>query len=324
MSTETTFAGLTLRNPIIIGSCGLTATAAGNKALEAAGAGAIVLKSLFEENIARQTEMLTDESAHSEASDYLQGYLSEHAADEYLELIRQSKRLCTIPVIASISCYTDSDWVRLAEKIEKAGADALELNVMTIRTAKSYADGEFEKMHIDILRHVKERVAIPVIVKLGSNLSNPVALIDKLCGCGAAGTVLFNRFYPTDIDVEKMEFAASHPFTTSADLATSLRWTGIVSAAVGQMPLAVSGGVHTWQDVVKSILAGASAVEVSSVIYEKGAQWIAPTLKAVEEWQQKHGYRDAASYRGKMNARDPEHAERLLRTQFLRYMSAIK
>lgn len=324
MSIETSFAGLTLRNPIIIGSCGLTANAANNKALEQAGAGAIVLKSLFEENITRQTEFLTDDMAHGEAADYLQGYLGEHVTDEYLELIRESKRLCTIPIIASIACHTDSDWERLAEKIERAGADALELNVMTIRTDKGYADGEFEKMHLDILRHVKERVNIPVIVKLGSNLSNPVALIDKLCGCGAAGVVLFNRFYPTDIDVEKMEFVASHPFTTSADLSTSLRWTGIVSAAVPQMPLAVSGGVHTWQDVVKSILGGASAVEVCSVIYECGTQWIAPALEAVAAWQQRHGHDDVASYRGRMNAKDPDHAERLLRTQFLKYMATIK
>lgn len=324
MSIETTFAGLTLRNPIIIGSCGLTANAANNKALEQAGAGAIVLKSLFEENITRQTELLTDETAHGEAADYLQGYLGEHIVDEYIELIRESKRLCTIPIIASIACHTDGEWVRMAEKIEKAGADALELNVMTIRTDKGYADGELEKMHIDILRHVAECVKIPVIVKLGANLSNPVALIDKLCGYGAAGVVLFNRFYPTDIDVEKMEFVASHPFTTSADLSTSLRWTGIVSSAIKQMPLAVSGGVHTWQDVVKSILGGASAVEVSSVIYECGAQWIAPAIEAVEAWQQKQGYDEVAEYRGKMNARDPEHAERLLRTQFLKYMGTIK
>lgn len=324
MSVKTSFAGLSLRNPVIIGSCGLTASAANNKALEDAGAGAIVLKSLFEENITRQTQALTDDMAHSEASDYLQGYLGEHLIAEYLELIRESKRLCTIPIIASISCCTDSDWERFAEKIEKAGADALELNVMTIRTAKSYADGEFEKMHVDILRHVKEKVSIPVIVKLGANLSNPVALIDRLCGYGAAGVVLFNRFYPTDIDVEKMAYTAGHPFTSSADLSNSLRWAGIVSAAVGQMPVAVSGGVHAWEDIVKCVLCGASAVEVSSVIYEQGRGWIAPAVEAVEAWQQRQGYDDVESYRGKMNARDPEHAERLLRTQFLKYMTTVK
>lgn len=257
MSTKTNFAGLELRNPIIIGSCGLTAQAASNKAFEQAGAGAVVLKSLFEENIARQTEMMTDEYAHSEASDYLQGYMGEHILSEYLSLIRESKRLCTIPIIASLSCYTDSERMRFAAEIEKAGADALELNMMTIRTSKDYCDGELEQSHIEILRHVRQTVRIPVIVKLGANISNPVALADRLRANGADAVVLFNRLYPTDIDIDKMEYTMSHPFTTAAELSNSLRWAGLVSAAVPQLPVAVSGGVHAWQDVVKSILAGA-------------------------------------------------------------------
>ena len=290
MSTKTNFAGLELRNPIIIGSCGLTAQAASNKAFEQAGAGAVVLKSLFEENIARQTEMMTDEYAHSEASDYLQGYMGEHILSEYLSLIRESKRLCTIPIIASLSCYTDSERMRFAAEIEKAGADALELNMMTIRTSKDYCDGELEQSHIDILRHVRQTVRIPVIVKLGANISNPVALADRLRANGADAVVLFNRLYPTDIDIDKMEYTMSHPFTTAAELSNSLRWAGLVSAAVPQLPVAVSGGVHAWQDVVKSILAGASAVEVSSVIYGCGKEWIAPAVAALEKWQQEHSF----------------------------------
>ena len=324
MSTKTNFAGLELRNPIIIGSCGLTAQAASNKAFEQAGAGAVVLKSLFEENIARQTEMMTDEYAHSEASDYLQGYMGEHILSEYLSLIRESKRLCTIPIIASLSCYTDSERMRFAAEIEKAGADALELNMMTIRTSKDYCDGELEQSHIDILRHVRQTVRIPVIVKLGANISNPVALADRLRANGADAVVLFNRLYPTDIDIDKMEYTMSHPFTTAAELSNSLRWAGLVSAAVPQLPVAVSGGVHAWQDVVKSILAGASAVGGSSVIYGCGKEWIAPAVAALEKWQQEHSFDAPAAYCGRMNARQECSAEHLLRTQFLKYMGAIK
>lgn len=323
-SLKTSFAGLELKNPIIISSCGRTGVAQNNKALEDAGVAAIVLKSMFEENIVLQTESMTSESAHSEEADYLQGYLRQQMLQEYIDLIKESKRLCTIPIIASINCYGNGEWAAFAELIEKAGADALELNVMSIRTSVEYNDGDFENQHIDILRSVKSRIKIPVIVKLGSNLSNPVSLINRLHAYGAAGVVLFNRFYQPDIDIDKMEYTSGHVFSSEADLAPSLRWTGIASAAVKQLDYAVSGGVHGGNDIVKSILVGASAVEVCSAIYLKGEAWIKPALECVRTWQEQHGYSSPADYRGKMNARDTEHAVKLDRTQFLKYFEVHK
>ena len=145
---KTQFAGLALRNPIIVSSCGRTAKAENNKAFEEAGAAAVVLKSLFEENISLQADSMTDEFGHTEAADYMHGYLRSNMLHEYIELIRESKRLWTIPIIASINCYRAGEWANFAELIEKAGADALELNVMDICTAKEYAAGDFERKHI--------------------------------------------------------------------------------------------------------------------------------------------------------------------------------
>ena len=321
---KTSFAGIELKNPIIIGSCGRTGNAENVKAFEDAGAAAVVLKSLFEENIVRQTTSMTDIAAHSEEADYLQSYLRSEMLREYIELIRKAKQLCTIPVIASINCFTEGEWTEFATAIEQAGADALELNVMSIRTAANYTDGDFERLHIEILEAVKKRIGIPVIVKLGSNLTNPVSLISKLHAYGAAGVVLFNRMYRPDIDIEKMEYTSGGVFGSAADLSASLRWTGLASAAVKQMSYALSGGVLSGDDAVKAILAGASAVEVCSTIYRNGTEWIAPALERIGEWQKRHGFSSPSEYCGRMNARDTENAERLERTQFLKYFEAQK
>lgn len=321
---KTNFAGLDLRNPIIISSCGRTAKAVNNKAFEDAGAAAVVLKSLFEENISLQADSMTDEFGHAEAADYMHGYLRSNMLQEYIELIRESKRLCTIPIIASINCYSVGEWADFAGLIEKAGADALELNVMDISTAKDAADGDFERKHVEILDAVRKIVKIPIIVKLGSNLSNPVSLIERLYAHGANAVVLFNRFYQTDIDIEKMEYTSGSVFSAASDLATPLRWTGIVSAAVRNIDIAVSGGVHDGAAVVKSILAGASAAEVCSAVYQNGSEWIGASLEYLANWMELHNFASVSEFCGRLNAADPAHASRLERTQFLRYFEAVK
>ena len=324
-SLTTVFAGLELRNPIIIGSCGRTAKAELNRRLEDAGAGAIVLKSLFEESIVQRSAHIAGlsqeatPSVHSEQDDYLQGYLRNHILQEYLDLIRESKRLCTIPIIASINCFTQGEWVEFAREIERAGADAVELNIMSIRTAIEYHHGDFERHHVEILSAVNERTRIPIIVKLGANLTNPVALAERLYAHGAAGVVLFNRMYQPDIDIERMEYTSGWILSNESDLATPLRWTGCVSAAVPQLDIALSGGVHNGAAVIKALLAGASAVEVCSAIYRHSEAWIAPALRFVEGWLADHGYSSLLDARGVMNARDLEYAERLERVHFLQY-----
>ena len=199
---ETTFAGLKLKNPIIVSSSGLTDSAAKNQKLSEAGAGAIVLKSLFEEQIMMEADWMGDPNMYPEGSDYLVGYIREHKLGEYLNLIKESKKVCNIPIIASINCYQNADWVEFAAKIEEAGADALEINILALQTDVQYTYGTFEQRHIDILSHIKKTVKIPVIMKLGDNLTNPIALIDQLYANGAAAVVLFNRFYQPAYDNE--------------------------------------------------------------------------------------------------------------------------
>lgn len=322
-SVKTSFAGLELRCPVIVGSCSLTASVPNLVKYEQAGAGAAVLKSLFEESIAREMDSMEDPGDHPEAFDYVFNSLGSKLITDYLDLIREAKAAVRIPVIASIACHSYGKWTEYAKEIQAAGADALELNVMSLSTDKYGKPGDFEQLHVDIVRHVCATVSIPVIVKLGSNLSNPVAVADALHGHGAKGVVLFNRFYPTDIDVERMDFAMKNPLTTGADISQSIRWAGIVSAAVPQLPLAVSGGVHDWEGIAKSLLSGASAVEVASAIIQGGAPWIESAVAGLADWQARKGFATVEAYRGKMNAADPAHADRLMRIQFLKYFGGM-
>lgn len=315
---KTNFAGLSLRNPIIISSSGLTNSVGKNKKLAEEGAGAIVLKSLFEEQIMLEAEQLKDPAFSPEGSDYLQEYIREHKLSEYLSLIRESKKACSIPIIASINCYTDSEWIDFAGQIEKAGADALEINILALQSDVQYTYGSFEQRHIDILRHIKKTVSIPVIMKLGDNLTNPVALIDQLYANGAAAVVLFNRFYQPDINIEKLEHTSGEVFSNASDLATPLRWIGIASAAVDKIDYAASGGVSNAEAVVKAILAGASAVEVCSAIFQNTA-FIGQATSFLSEWMTSKGFDNIAQFKGKLNTKDVKGINTFERTQFLKY-----
>ena len=316
---KTTFAGLSLRNPIIISSSGLTNSAGKNKRLAEAGAGAIVLKSLFEEQIMLEADQLKDPAFYPEASDYLEEYIREHKLAEYLTLIKESKKECSIPIIASINCYSDSEWVDFAKQIQEAGADALEINILALQSDVQYTYGSFEQRHIDILRHIKQTVTIPVIMKLGDNLTNPVALIDQLYANGAAAVVLFNRFYRRDINIENMEQVSGEVFSTSADLATPLRWIGIASSVVNKIDYAASGGVANPEAVVKVILAGASAVEVCSAIYQNTNAFIGESTRFLSAWMERKGFNNIAQFKGKLNIKDVQGINTFERTQFLKY-----
>ncbi len=319
---QTTFAGLALKNPIIVSSSGLTDNADKNQKLCEAGAGAIVLKSLFEEQIMMEVYQHDDPTLHSEGSDKLAVYIRHHKLNEYLSLVRESKKVCDIPVIASINCYRDAEWIDFAKQIEQAGADALEINILALQTDTDYKYGSFEQKHIDILRHIKKTVQIPVIMKLGGNLTNPVALIDQLYANGAAGVVLFNRFYQPDINIATMKQTTGNVFSNEADLSRSLRWTGIASAAVPRIDYAISGGIHSGEGVVKAILAGASAVEVCSAIYQKSAEVINEFNQFLQGWMESKGMENIAQFKGRLNAADVQGVNTFERTQFLKYFAS--
>lgn len=317
---KTTFAGLSLENPIIISSSGLTDSPEKIRQLEKAGAGAVVLKSVFEEQITMEKGLM---SAYGtpEADDYLHTYVRSHALGEHIALIKETKKNCRIPVIASINCYSDSEWTDFAGLMEEAGADALELNLLSLQTEKEYEYGSFEQRHIDILRHIKKAVRCPVIFKLGSNLTNPISLINQLYANGAAAVVLFNRLYQPDIHIDDLTIVQAHTFGSPHELADRIRWTAIASAKVPQPDYAVSGGIYDGEGIIKSILAGASAVEICSAVYLQGNEVIGMMKKTLSAWMDKKEYGSIGHFKGKMNASTTGEANLFERTQFMKYYS---
>ena len=315
---KTTFAGLTLNNPIIISSSGLTNSLAKIQKLEEAGAGAVVLKSVFEEQINMQAGSMHGYGS-PEADDYLGAYVRSHALNEHITLIEDVKKHCKIPVIASINCYSDSEWTDFARLMEEAGADALELNILSLQTSKDYTPGSFEQRHIDILRHIKKVVRIPVIMKLGSNLTNPVALVNQLYANGAAAVVLFNRFYQPDIQIDNLTFTTANVMSSPSELSDRIRWTAIASAEVPQLDYAVSGGVHNGKGVIKSLLSGAAAVEVCSAVYQNTNAFIGESTRFLSAWMERKGFESIAQFKGKLNIKDVQGINTFERTQFLKY-----
>ena len=322
INLKTNFAGIELRNPIVAASCGLTSTVDGVVALERAGVGAVVLKSLFEESIVREIEHLSSMDDHTEAADYLQGYTRAQRVEDYIRLVAGCKAQCKIPIFASICCHSRGEWIAYARAIEQAGADGLELNVMGLCARREYADGEYEKLHCDIVREIAQLINIPIVVKLGANLTNPVALTERLKAYGASAVVCFNRPYQTDIDVESMRYVSGKVTSTPSYLSRQLRWVGLISAAVKGVSLTLSGGVHAHNDVIKAVLAGASAVEVCSVLYEQGDKWVGQALENLEDWMNRHGFDSVGEFCGRLNASDAVAAEQLERVQFLKVFSA--
>jgi dihydroorotate dehydrogenase (fumarate) len=317
----TKYAGLKLRNPIIAGSSGLTSQVERIKEYEKAGVGAVVLKSLFEEQIEMQSVSLLKDSDSPEAADYIHEYVKANQVNQYLELIKSAKANCTIPIIASINCYKEDAWIDFARQIELAGADAIELNVYYMDTDLTHDYDANRNIYVNIIRKVKETVSIPVIMKIGKSFSNIPALVHQLKLNGADGLVLFNRFYQPDININTMQLVSGNVFSSHSDLSDTLRWTAIVSGKIPDISIASSTGIHDWEDVIKCLLAGASAVQMVSAIYTHGPEIISQILVCIEEWMNHTQYRSLSQFRGKLNYAQIESPNMYERAQFMKYFS---
>ena len=315
---ETTFAGLKLKNPFIVSSCNLTNSAEKNKKWEDAGVGAVVLKSLFEEEIEAEADWVND-GIHAEELDYLQTYYRAHRLEEYLRLIKETKALCSIPVIASINCYQLTGWTDFAKQIQQAGADAIELNIMSVCSELDYEYGAYERLHIDIVQKIKQVVSLPIVVKLGKNLTNPLPLIHQLYANGASGVVMFNRMVTPDINLDKMTYTVGAGLGHPSDFNESLRWIGLASHRLPKLTYAASGGVQNGESLIKALLVGASAVEVCSVLYKKGADAIQEMLQTLETWMEANNYEQIADFKGLMNAGKTGGGATFERTQFFKH-----
>jgi dihydroorotate dehydrogenase (fumarate) len=314
---RTRYLGLDLRSPLVASSSPRTGTLDGLLRLEAAGAGAVVLPSLFEEDLteeARQVDALlatgaTGAEARAGRPEQA-GYGAGPAA--YLSLVEQAKAALSIPVIASLNGVSRSGWVRYAARLEQAGADALELNVYYVSSRPGLSGSEVEWRYLDVVRSVRRATGLPLAVKLSPYFSSLVNMAGQLVEAGAGGLVLFNRFYQPDLDIEALEVLPALELSTSAELRLPLRWIAILYRR-HRASLAASTGVHTAEDVVKVLLAGADVAMMTSALLRNGPDHLYGMEVGLRDWMDRHGHETVDQFRGRLSQRaipDPATFER--------------
>lgn len=321
INLTTKYLGLTLRNPLIVSSSGLTSSIEKLRAASSAGAGAVVLKSIFEEQLTAKASSLEVYSDYPEAADYLRGYVQGGAMNEYLELIRQASTELTIPIIASINCSTAGEWVTYAKQVEQAGASALELNIFTLATDPTLTGEKIEEKYLAIVAAVRHATNLPLSIKLPQGFTNPLHIIEQLYYRGVKGVVLFNRFYSPDIDIEKMTVISAGVMSTSNELHNPLRYTALASAKTPLIDIAISTGVHSGADAVKALLVGARGVELCSVLYEQGIDHLGVILSQIEKWAERKNYTKISDFQGLLDASREKDIEIYERAQFMKYFS---
>jgi dihydroorotate dehydrogenase (fumarate) len=316
------YLGLDLRSPLIVGSSGLTSSMGYLKEAEDNGAGAVVLKSLFEEQINKYIHTIDPSQGYPEADDYVSNYIKSHSVDEYLELIRKAKELLGIPVIPSINCYSSEGWTGFAKNIAEAGADALEINVFFLPLDRKKSSAESEKVYYDLIEKLKKIIRIPIAIKIGYRFSNILNLIDQFYMRKVEGVVMFNRFYEPDIDINKVDIVPASIFSNENERRLVLRWIAMASAQDIKIDISASTGVHSGADAIRYLLAGAHSVQVCSVLYDKGMPFLKNITRQIETWMDSKGYQSVAEFRGKLNYRNYARPVVYERTQFMKYFSS--
>ena len=337
MDLSTTYMGLSLKNPIIVGSSGMTSTVKNIKELEECGAAAVVLKSFFQEEIYFESEdsirqlkkkdpniKYFDYDGHKNPLDFYGYKIREDNLNNYKTLVRESKESVSIPVIASINCFFDSlEWIAFAKQLEEAGADALELNMFFPPSDFGHTREEKEAIYFKTIESILEAVSIPVALKISYYFTDLGPMIQKLSGTGIKGLILFNRFFSPDFDIEKFQVNPSHVFSSPSELSISLRWIAIMAEKV-QCDLAASTGIHDGDAVIKQILAGANAVQVASVLYKNGKGCIAEMVEHLRSWMVRKNFKAISDFRGKMSQEKSSDPAMFERAQFMKYYAGRK
>jgi len=316
--------GLKLKNPLIVASSGMTKSVAKIMEFEEKGAAAVVLKSIFEEQILmdiNQTLSYPDSyNVSPEAYDYVKASLQDISVTEYLKLIEQTKKEVSIPVFASINCVSLNEWIRIARDFENAGADGLELNIFIMPNNLDVSSTEHEKMYFDIIEKVTECVKIPVALKLGYYFSSLVHVIRQFSWTKIAALVLFNRFFTPDINLDEMKLEVANLFSDTSEQYLPLRWIAMLSDVV-RCDISASSGIHDADAVIKQLLAGATTTQICSAIYLHGSDRITQILNGLEEWMKSKGFNSIDEFRGRMSLKHLENPVLYQRVQYMKYLS---
>ncbi|HPE29177.1 MAG TPA: dihydroorotate dehydrogenase-like protein [Candidatus Mcinerneyibacteriales bacterium] len=321
---KTRYMGLELKSPVIVASSDFTKNIEQIKKCREYGAGAVVLKSIFQEEFTAEsirTELESGYPQYAEAFDYVEQMIAHRGQEAYLRLIQDAKKAVDIPVIASINAYSSRGWSEYARHVEEAGADALELNTALLPASPYETAEEMEKRYVDIVKTVKKEVSLPLAMKIGPYFTSVFRIADRLSAAGADALVLFNRFYQFDFDIDTISLAYGGFLSTPAEMSNTLRWVALLYG-VADCELAAATGIHSSEDVIKQLLAGATTVQVCSTLYRNGLDHLQKLNAGLSQWMDKHGFSSLEAFRGRLSkdkARYPEEIERL---QFMKALLA--
>jgi len=312
--------GLKLRNPLIVSSSRITSTIEDIKKCADYGAGAIILKSLFEEQFLADSGRLMDQDDKyfwfPEAIEYINQHSKEHGIKGYLKLIQEAKEQTDIPIIASVNCVTATEWPRFSKELVEAGADGIELNVFIVPKDENIRSEEIEDLYVKVVEEVKKNVDVPVAIKIGPFFSNAFKMTNRLCKAGVNGIVVFNRFYRPDIDIDIEELCRPDYMSCPQEMGQSLRWTTLFSSRLS-CDIAGNTGIHDGNGMIKMLLAGASAVQVCSTLYINGLGYIDTMISDLQKWMTWKGYDRIDQFKGKLTKRH-DNVAAFERVQFLK------
>ncbi|MCP5062985.1 MAG: dihydroorotate dehydrogenase-like protein [Ignavibacteriae bacterium] len=330
---STTYLGLKLKNPIIASSSTLTSNIENIIKLEKNGVSAVVLRSIFEEEITLETNKFIEgavKDGYDEGLfDYYDKKVKQENVNNYLKLIKDAKAAVSIPVIASVNCKSNHEWIYFAKKIEEAGADALELNMFFLPSWSKRIVEENEALYFDIIEKVLNQLSIPVTLKVSHYFSDLSTMLLKLSKTGIKGLVLFNKFFTPDFDIETEKMTQNYVYSSPQDIALPLRWISIISGMLkkeenNNCNIVASTGVHDGEGAIKQILAGADAVQIASTLYINGFEQVEKILTTLETWMEKKSYSSLENFKGKMSFSDGGNSEQYERTLFMKNCSEDK
>ena len=318
---KTRYMGLELSNPVIAGSSGITGSIDGIKQCADAGAGAVVLKSMFEELIIAENDELDHDliqAEHPEAFDYIRAEIGKRFGSRpYLKFIEDARANTAIPIIASVNCVSAKWWISYAKEIESAGAHGLELNITHFPVLGGEKSADIEARYAAIVHEVVANVSIPVAVKVMPQFTSLFNVLGSLAGAGAKALVLFNRNYHVDVDLKTLKAVPSASLSCPSDISDTLRWTGLVSRQI-KCDIAATTGIHDGKTALKAILMGATAVQVASALYQHGPAYIGEILSEMNGWLDGNGYLSIGDVRCQAHAKTPDEDVLLKRIQYVK------
>lgn len=329
MNLKTRYLGMTLKNPLVPSASPLARSLDTARALEDNGAAAIIMYSLFEEAVTAETETLARFLHHQETgfAESAEGFLPDHhdfenGLERYLEQLRRLKEGLDIPVIASLNGVSLSGWIRHARELEQAGADAIELNVYYIAADLNQSSEQVEQRYLDLLKELRAQIRIPINMKISASFSSLGHFIKRLAEAGADGVSLFNRFYQPDIDIESLRLQPRLQPSTSADALLRMRWIALLYGRIPNLSLGATGGVHTPEDAIKLLLAGADVVHLCSVLLQKGPAYLSLILRGIEDWMEEQGFESIDDFRGRVSALSIPNPAEFERTNYIQVLDS--